>query len=106
MDTSDKDSAPKLDFPALAPMQEAAATYQARRSVYGPSEAKFGAVMAALFPDGLHLDTEAEFVRFGIFTQMLSKLCRYTHDFSTPHVDSVHDLGVYSFMLEAEDRRS
>jgi hypothetical protein len=94
-----------LDYPALPLMEAAAQTYKDRRGVYGPSEQKFADVMQALFPNGLTISTHEEMVRLGIFSQILSKICRYANDFTTGHVDSAHDLGVYAFMLEAEDRR-
>jgi hypothetical protein len=84
-------------------LADAAETYRTRRAVYGPSERKSGDVLQALFPDGLTLTTADEWTRFGIFIQIVSKLCRYTHDFSKGHVDSIHDAGVYAFMLERED---
>jgi len=94
------------DAPAIAPMREALATYAERRAVYGASEQMYADVMLALFPDGLALDTREAWVRFGLFTMIISKVTRYANDFKTGHVDSIHDLGVYAFMLEGEDRKS
>lgn len=91
-------------FPALAPMEDAAETYRARRGTYGPSEQKYADVMMALFPDGLTLKTRRDWLRFGLYTQIVGKVARYANDFSNGHVDSMHDTGVYAFMLEAEDR--
>lgn len=86
-------------------LKAAATTYAERRAVYGPSEIKFGQVMTALFPDGLTCTTEADFIRLGLFVQIVSKLCRYSQSVqSSPHLDSIHDLGVYAFMLEHADR--
>jgi hypothetical protein len=93
---------PESDVPGL--FATAAETYLARRSVYGPSEEIFGAVMTAMFPNGLTLDSRRDWVRYGIFHQVVGKLTRYAADFSTGHVDSIHDAGVYAFMLEDKDR--
>lgn len=91
--------------PARQIILEAATTYAARRAVYGESEQRYAAIMSACFPDGLTIASHEEWVRFGLFTQIIGKVARYTNDFKDPHVDSVHDLGVYAFMLEAEDRK-
>lgn len=91
--------------PAAQLIRQAEHTYKERRAIYGASEQKFAAVMAALFPDGVQLQSHQDWVRFGLLTQVISKLCRYANDPANGHVDSIHDMGVYSFMLEAEDRR-
>lgn len=95
-----------MDDPALPLMRRAMETRAERRGIYGASEQKFATVMMALYPKGFNLTRREDFLRFGIVTQIISKLCRYTHNPYEGHVDSVHDLGVYSFMLEAEDRRA
>lgn len=91
--------------PALPLMQRAIATRINRRGAYGASEQKFANVMSDLFPNGLHLQRRQDWVRFGIFFQIISKICRYSHNPYQGHVDSMHDLGPYAHMLEAEDRR-
>ncbi len=95
-----------LTHPAMPMMMKALETYRTRRGTYGPSEQKFADVMLAFFPNGLTLSQRDEWVRFGLFVQIVSKWSRYTNNFSRPHVDSSHDASVYGFMLEAEDRRS
>ena len=79
-------------------MQEAVNTYQERNRVYGSSYHKHGEVMAALFPKGITLTTAHEFNLFGIYNMIVSKLCRLSQ--SREHQDSIHDIGVYSFMYE------
>lgn len=91
--------------PALPLLERMAETYRARRSTYGASEQKFAELCLALFPVGLTLQTKSDWVRFGLFVQMISKLARYANDFYSGHIDSAHDIAVYSAMLEAEDRR-
>lgn len=100
-----EDRALAQEFPAEPLLRDALTTYHERRAQYGASEQLFADVMTQLFPEGITLRTHDDHVRYGLFTQMVSKLCRYAKDFRHGHIDSVHDLGVYSFMLEAEDRR-
>lgn len=92
-------------FPAEPIMRRMIETYHERRGTYGPSEQRFGEIMVAMFPDGLTLNTKHDWVRYGLFHQIVGKLSRYVKDFANPHVDSVHDIGPYAAMLEAEDRR-
>lgn len=84
-------------------MMAGAATQRERAAVYGDGASRFAAAMIALFPEGLTLTTEQDFKRYGLLTQIVSKLARYTNHFDTPHRDSIHDLGVYAFMLEHAD---
>lgn len=94
-----------LTHPALPFLERMAATYQERRATYGANEQTFADIMLALFPTGLHLQTRADWVRYGLFHQIVTKISRYVRSWSEPHVDSIHDVGPYSAMLEAEDRR-
>lgn len=102
-----KPSTPSL--PPLAPenaadkMQKALETYKERNATYGNSYHKFGSVMMALFPSGLCIRTEEDFNRYGVLFMKISKLVRYTTDPHRGHLDSVHDDGVYSFILEELD---
>jgi len=91
--------------PAEKLLKQAVQTYKDRRSDYGDSEKRFADAMIVLFPNGIHLQTHDDFVRYGLITQVVGKLVRYVTMPYAGHVDSIHDLGVYSFMLEAEDRR-
>ena len=85
-------------------MQKAAKTYRQRNKVYGDNYKRHGAVMAALFPDGIALRTIEDHNRFGVLTMIVSKLGRYATNFEKGgHNDSIHDLGVYAFMLEELD---
>ena len=87
-------------------MKAAQRTFEERRAVYGENYLRFGRVMQAMFPDGLTVGTEEDWNRLGLFVQQVSKLTRYSNDFRNGHVDSVHDCGVYSFMLESLDRQA
>lgn len=86
-------------------LQHATETYQARGAMYGNSVDQYGAVMAALFPEGLVLCTTEGWARFGLLSMVVSKLTRYANNFTEGgHADSIHDLGVYAFMLQAQDQ--
>lgn len=100
-----RDAEESVAMPALPLLRRSLETYQERRGTYGASEQRWADLMLALFPKGLTLTTRSDWVRFGIFAQIGSKLSRYTENFFKPHVDSIHDLQPYSAMLEAEDRR-
>lgn len=92
--------------PAAPIMEKMRDTYLERRAEYGPSEQRFGALMLAAFPEGLTLRTKEDWVRYGLLHQIFSKLSRYTDKFHAPHLDTIHDIGPYAAMLEAEDRRA
>lgn len=88
---------------AISNMERALSTYRTRNRVYGNNYKRFGAIMHALYPDGIQLDTPHQHNRFGIILQMISKLSRYVTDPLAGHIDSIHDMGVYCFMLEELD---
>jgi hypothetical protein len=88
---------------AISNMERALKTYKTRNRVYGNNYKRFGAIMAALYPNGVTIKTEHEWNRFGIILQKISKLSRYVTDPMNGHIDSIHDDGVYSFMLEELD---
>jgi hypothetical protein len=91
------------DVPAI--LEAARKTFEERGKVYGHGGfAEHGQVLRALFPDGLLLSTAEEFSRFVLFNNLLTKFCRYAHNLKAGgHRDSVHDMGVYAFILEAYD---
>jgi hypothetical protein len=86
-------------------LDRARQTHLDRIAVYGDKGYEVhAAVLKVLFPDGITLTTQAEFARWAVFEMIVAKLCRYATNYTTGgHADSVHDLGVYSFMLEAHD---
>jgi hypothetical protein len=82
-------------------LRQAAKTFEERNATYGDAYKRFGALAAALFPDGLQLKGEAEFGRFAVLLWSLSKLQRYAAQFATGgHADSARDLAVYAAMLQ------
>jgi hypothetical protein len=84
-------------------MEQALETFRERSKVYGQNYLQHGKVMTALFPDGVTLRTEEEWNRFGIVNMIVAKLTRYAQNWPDTHIDSVHDMGVYAFMLESLD---
>jgi hypothetical protein len=88
-------------------LQAAAATFAERNKVYGDNWTKIGSAMQALFPDGITLVTAEDHVRFYYLLSVVQKLTRYSNNFATGgHQDSIHDVVVYSAMLEDFDAGS
>lgn len=85
-------------------INEALNTFMERRKVYGDSYIMHAKVMAAMFPKGISLKTEVDMARWSVFNLIMIKLVRYCKDFKSPHQDSIHDCGVYSFVLEELDQ--
>jgi hypothetical protein len=86
-------------------LREGAKTYEERNKVYGDNYKNVGNVMKAMFPDGIKLETAEDFTRWHLLELKIVKLTRYANNFLTGgHLDSIHDDGVYSFMLEAIDK--
>lgn len=86
-------------------MEDMAKTYRERNAVYGDNYKMVGKLMAVLFPHGvpkevLHSD------QFHLFELKLVKLSRFAISNLT-HVDSIHDDGVYSAMIQSilEERK-
>jgi hypothetical protein len=85
-------------------LRESAATYEERNKVYGDNYKRFGYVMSALFPHGIHLNSGEDLNRLGILVQVVSKISRYCESFhKTGHDDSLLDLAVYATMLRELD---
>jgi hypothetical protein len=85
-------------------INKALKTFMQRRKVYGDSYIVHAKVMAAMFPEGVSLKTEVDMARWSVLNLILIKLVRYSRDFKLPHQDSIHDCGVYSFVLEELDQ--
>tara|TARA_R110000744_G_scaffold8696_1_gene28561 strand:- start:3545 stop:3877 length:333 start_codon:yes stop_codon:yes gene_type:complete len=87
-------------------IEEALKTFKQRNESYGDNYLQHGRVMSALFPDGIKLKTVEDWNRFGIINMVVAKLTRYSQkwpEVDEGTIDSVHDMGVYSFMLESVD---
>lgn len=85
--------------------EKAAATFKDRNGQYGAAYLKQGDILAAMFTEGITLKTPDDFRRFCLFTMIIGKMNRYSEVLrkGEVHLDSVHDAGVYSFMLESVD---
>jgi hypothetical protein len=88
---------------AIENMKRALRTFEERNKVYGDNYLTFGPIMEKLFPNGLTLKTAEDFNRFGILFPLLTKITRYLNNPMKGHIDSIHDIGVYAFMLEQLD---
>jgi len=77
-----------------------AETFRERNKVYGDNYKSVGAVMVALFPNGIDLKTEEEFNIWHLFELMIVKITRFANTEMT-HKDSIHDTAVYAAMVES-----
>lgn len=85
-------------------LEAGATTYRKRNLSYGDSYHRFGQIMTVLFPNPLIIAGVKNWNRLGVLSMMVTKLVRYTKDFSEPHEDSMHDLMVYASMLSELDQ--
>ena len=81
-------------------LEEMAKTFRERSAMYKNNYKQIGAVMAALYPDGITLKTIDEHNRFHLFLMMQIKMTRLVN-MNLKHQDSCHDIAVYSAMLES-----
>lgn len=77
-----------------------AVTFSERNKVYGDNYKRVGAVMSALFPDGVSLKTADDYNAWHLFELMIVKLTRFANTNMT-HKDSIHDAAVYAAMVES-----
>ena len=85
-------------------LAEMAETYRERNKVYGDNYKRVGAVMAAMFPNGVDLFTEDDYNVWHLFELMVVKLTRFANSGLT-HEDSIHDAAVYAAMVESLIRK-
>jgi hypothetical protein len=85
-------------------LAEMADTYRERNKVYGDNYKRVGAVMAAMFPNGVELFTEEDYNVWHLFELMVVKLTRFANSGLT-HEDSIHDAAVYAAMVESLIRK-
>jgi hypothetical protein len=91
--------------PATVPelLEAAATTFRERNEKYKDNKDNVGAVMVGMFPDGVVLKTKDDFVRWHLFELMVVKMTRFANS-GLQHKDSIHDLGIYAFMVEKETK--
>jgi len=82
-------------------LRNAAELFLSKHPEYGSSWQAVSHTMHSLFPDGVKLETPAEFGRYNCIQMIVSKLKRYCNNFETGgHLDSIQDLQAYGGMLE------
>jgi|TARA_R100000479_G_C6392238_1_gene205654 hypothetical protein len=88
-------------------INKALKTFKTKNKGYKTSFVQYGDVMKVLFPDGLSLKTEEDFVRMGLLNMIVSKIIRYANSWENKYhtADSLHDLGVYSFMAQTVEEQ-
>jgi hypothetical protein len=85
-------------------LAEMADTFRERNKVYGDNYKRVGAVMAAMFPNGMTLVTEHDYNVWHLFELMVVKMTRFANSDLT-HEDSIHDAAVYAAMVESLIRK-
>lgn len=80
-------------------LAQMADTFRERNKVYGDNYKRVGEIMKALFPQGVALESVAQFNQWHLFELMIVKLTRFANSGLT-HKDSIHDLAVYAAMVE------
>lgn len=78
-------------------------TFLRNNKLYGENYTALGDIMVALFPNGIHLNTADDFIRFHFLDWSVGKLTRYVRTGMT-HEDSSLDLAVYAAMLTAQTK--
>lgn len=86
-----------------------AATFRERNAVYKNNHEAVGKVMESLYPDGLLLKGAVNFDKWLMLAMIIIKITRLVNT-NLEHTDSMHDIAVYSAMMEAlsmnEERKS
>lgn len=81
-------------------LAEMATTFRERNKIYGDNYKRVGAVMEAMFPHGVQLQSAEDFNRWHLFELLVVKLTRFANSGLT-HQDSIHDASVYGAMVES-----
>lgn len=82
-----------------AVLRAAAETYEERNAIYGDNFRNVGAVMRAIFPDGMPTDMALR-DEWHLFELIIVKLTRFANA-DLAHADSIHDASVYCAMIES-----
>jgi hypothetical protein len=83
---------------------KAVETFKEREEKYGDTRYPVTKILRILYPNGISLSTEQDFLEFHIFQLVIGKIVRFAY---SGDQDSIHDAGVYSFILEdiVEDKK-
>lgn len=76
-----------------------ATVFEEKNKVYGENYKHFGRLMTGLYPQGLTVKTEAEWIQLGLILNAATCLQRYCF-VAGGHADSAQDLSVYGAMME------
>ena len=91
-----------LNVPAV--LDDAADTFAERNKIYGNNYLRLANAMVSMFPDGLTLQTQRDWIRLHLFLAMITKQSRYATNWDKGgHAESLEDNAVYSAMLKAYD---
>lgn len=82
-----------------AVLEEMRATFGERNEKYSENWRAMGPVMSAIFPDGITLRTNDDFIKFALFEWAIGKLVRFGRTGMT-HKDGVLDAAVYCAILK------
>lgn len=99
-DHTDTNGGPTMLLRADKVLEAMAETFRDRNPRYGENWITIGAVMAALYPNGITLKTKDDFIRFHFVNSIVGKFTRFINTDHT-HDDSIHDAAVYCAMTEA-----
>lgn len=85
-------------------LRKAADLFEERNKAYGGNYRNMGAVMAAMYPDGLTVRSAHEWTRLMLQVHRVTKETRYACNFAAGgHADSMDDLAVYAQMAAETD---
>jgi len=86
-------------------LEQARKTFESRNPTYGQRGYLMQAgIVNAMFPEGIPRLSTNDMGRFVTLMMITAKLGRYATNFlKGGHKDSIHDLGVYAFILEEFD---
>jgi len=79
-------------------LAKATETYSDRTLKYKNTWRPVADITKILYPNGITLKTSDDYAKFHILQWVIGKLVRYVQGNDDP--DSIHDCGVYSFILE------
>lgn len=85
-------------------LRAAADLFEERNAAYGGNYLTMGAVMSAIYPQGLTVKTQEEWTRLMLQVLRVMKETRYAQNFQKGgHEDSLDDLAVYALMAAETD---
>jgi hypothetical protein len=88
-------------------LRDAAALFEKRNAEYGDNYRVMGNTLKAMFPSGLTVRTEEEWVRIFLLIMCVMKTTRYAKNFLRGgHQDSLEDLSVYAQMAAETDEEA